>query len=46
MHANWRAMIALLMSPLADSTTMSRTFLEGAIVDREDEEAIWMSRRA
>ena len=46
MHANWRAMIALLMSPLADSTTMSITSLEGAIADCEDDEATWVSRRA
>jgi hypothetical protein len=38
-------MIALLMSPLADSTTMSITSLEGAIVEREDDEATWVSRR-
>ena len=38
-------MIALLMSPLADSTTMSITSLEGAIAEREDDEATWVSRR-
>ena len=31
--------MALLISPLADSTTMSMTSLEGAIADVEDDEA-------
>ena len=31
--------MALLMSPLADSTIMSTTSLEGAIVDVEQDEA-------
>jgi hypothetical protein len=39
-------MIALLMSPLADSTTMSITSLEGTIADSEDDEVTWVSRRA
>jgi hypothetical protein len=39
-------MIALLMSPLADSTTMSITSLEGARAGREDDEATWVSKRA
>ena len=39
-------MIALLMSPLAESTTMSIISLEGIMADREEDEATWMSRRA
>lgn len=39
-------MIALLMSPLADSTMMSITSLEGAITDAENDEAKWVLRRA
>ena len=31
--------MALLMSPLADSTMMLMTSLEGAIADAEDDEA-------
>ena len=38
--------MALLISPLADSTMMSMTSLEGAIADAEDDEANWMLRRA
>lgn len=38
--------MALLISPLADSTMISITSFEGAMADAEDDEAEWAIRRA